>query len=73
MENILVYLDNQIEIYYKSKEDYPSKIIMNKETNDKMKEELNKLDLSLSWKELKINNYRGILIKIKNIEFIRLE
>jgi hypothetical protein len=73
MNNILSYLDNQIETYRQSKGYYPSKIIMSKETKDKIFAEL-LLEPTLEdcWFDKK-DNYRGIEIEIHNIEEIKLE
>jgi hypothetical protein len=71
--SLLGYLDNQIELFRQKNNNYPFKIIMNKETRDKIFTELeNDIDISLSWKDKK-NNYRGIKIEISNIEQIKLE
>jgi hypothetical protein len=72
MTNILTYLDTQIEIFYQKNNNYPLKILMSKETKDKLFAELeNDVDISLSWADKK-DNYRGIFIEIKEGILIEL-
>jgi len=70
---ILKYLDNQLEIFNRKNNCYPSKIIMNKETKDKLFAEL-LLEPTLDncWFDKK-DNYRNILIEIRDIDFLKLE
>jgi hypothetical protein len=70
--NILALLDKQIEGFLQSKGDYPSKLLMKKETKDKLFAELEKEpEMTDSWYDRK-DNYRGFLIEIKDIDFIKL-
>jgi len=71
--NILSYLDEQIEGFKQKKEDYPSKIIVSKQVYDKIFSELElEPQMDCSWKDGK-DNYRGIILEIKDIEFLKLE
>jgi len=73
--NILNYLDNEIEKFRQTNNDYPKSILMSKETKDKLIAEINKdkeLEENGSWQNLK-DNYKGILIKIKQGIFIELK
>jgi len=70
---LLGYLDNQIELFRQKNNNYPSKIIMNKETRDKIFTELDAtmIDIKGSWRDYG-NNYRGIKIEIGTEEQIIL-
>ena len=70
---LLGYLDNQIELFRQKNNNYPSKIIMNKETRDKIFAELDAtmIDIKGSWRDYG-NNYRGIKIEIGTEEQIIL-
>jgi hypothetical protein len=71
--NILTLLDDKINGYYQNNGNYPTKIIMDKETKDKIFTEL-ELEPTLDncWKE-KEDNYRGIKIVIKKDIFLELK
>lgn len=74
MENILDYLDNLLETHYKNNQTYPQKIVLPKDTYDKIFEELGKdsMNYDKCWAE-KEDNYRGIHLKIDdNMEIIKL-
>ena len=73
--NILDYLDRELENFYKRTGNYPTKIIMNKKTEKKISIELKKCvgDLSNCWVDKNLKNYRGILITISEAEEIKLE
>ena len=70
---MLDYLDQKIFKFRKKTGDYPTKIVMNKKTKDKIFEEL-KLGVTIDncWIDKK-DNYRNIKIEIKKIETIKLE
>jgi hypothetical protein len=70
---LLDYLDEMINGYYQKNNTYPTRIIMNKETKDKIFIELGlEPEIDNSWKDSK-DNYRGIEIEIKkDIAFIEL-
>ena len=73
--NILKYLDNEIEKFRQTNNDYPKSILMSKETKDKVIAEIKKdkeLEENGSW-ENKKDNYKGIPIKIKQGIFIELK
>jgi len=73
--NLLNYLDTEIEKFRQTNNDYPKLILMSKETKDKLIAEINKdkeLEENGSW-ENKKDNYKGISIKIKQNTFIELE
>jgi hypothetical protein len=71
--NLLNYLDQEIELYRQKNNNYPKKIIMSKETKDKLFAELgNDVDISLSWTNKK-DNYRGIPVEIKKDIFLELK
>ena len=73
MSDILAILDQTINGYYQSKGNYPSKILMSKETKEKIDKALElEPDLSDSWKDT-TNNYKGIIIEIKENVFIEME
>lgn len=73
MTNILNYLDNQINIFRLKNNNYPKVILMKKEIKDKIFEALdNDVVMDLCWKDRK-DNYRGILIEIRDIDFLKLE
>lgn len=72
--SILKFLDEKIEGYYQGKGNYPSTIFISKETEKKINAELNlETGLDLSWKENKLNNYKGIKIEIKEGILIELK
>jgi len=74
--NILNYLDNEIEKFRQTNDDYPKLILMSKETKDKLIAEINKdkeLEENGSWQNHKIFNYKGIPVKIKKDIFIELK
>jgi len=73
--NILNYLDNEIEKFRQTNDDYPKLILMSKETKDKLIAEINKdkeLEENGSWQNI-TDNYKGISIKIKQGIFIELK
>ena len=73
--NILNYLDNEIEKFRQTNDDYPKLILMSKETKDKLIAEINKdkePEENGSWQSLP-DNYKGIPIKIKKGIFIELK
>lgn len=71
--NILDLLDEKINNYYQKNKDYPTTIIMNMLTKEKIFTELKKEPIMIdSWAD-KQNNYRGIKIKVKTNTFIELE
>ena len=73
MGTLLEYLDREINGFYQKTGNYPKKIIMSPGSKEKLFSELELgTDLSNSWKDTQ-NNYRGIKIKISNIEEIKLE
>lgn len=71
--NILSYLDNQIELFKQKNNKYPIKIIMSKETKDKIFTELDAtmIDIKGSWGDFR-DNYRGIEIETGTEEQITL-
>ena len=70
MGNLLSYLDQKLNAYYQKNNSWPGKIILSKETRDKIYAELQlEPDLSLCWIDKK-DNYRGIKIEIKPNIFI---
>jgi len=73
--NILNYLDNEIEKFRQTNDDYPKLILMSKETKDKLIAEINKdkePEENGSWQNI-TDNYKGISIKIKQGIFIELK
>jgi hypothetical protein len=73
IESLLGYLDEQINGYYQKTGNYPIKLIISKETRDKIFAELNlEPTLDNCWFNKK-DNYRNIKIEISNIEQIKLE
>jgi hypothetical protein len=71
--DILAYLDNEIEKYREKNNNYPGRIIINKNFKDKIFEALNlEPILDGNWYDKK-DNYRGIELVIKEIEEIKLE
>lgn len=72
--SILSYLDSRIELFRQNNNDYPTKIIMSKETHKKIFTELEEIDIVNSWVDNKdILNYRGIKISIKSNIFLELK
>jgi len=71
--NILNYLDNEINKFRRSKGNYPSKIILNKLTKDKIFSYFESEPTIYSGWIFKKDNYRGIPLKIEEIDFIKLE
>jgi hypothetical protein len=71
--NILNYLDNEIEKFRQKTGDYPNLILMSKDIKVKIFQEL-ELEpvLDNCWKDRQ-DNYRGIFIEIKDIDFLKLE
>ena len=72
--NLLTYLDIEIENFRINKGDYPKLILMNKETKDKLLAELElekEAQENGSWENIK-NNYKGIPVKISKIQFLKL-
>jgi hypothetical protein len=71
---ILTLLDNKIETFRQNKGDYSLKIIMSKETKDKIFAELKKSSpiIENCWID-KNDNYRGLPIEIKEGIFIELK
>lgn len=70
---VLDYLDREIEYFKQKNNNYPAKIIMNKETKDKLFAEIEKENfITNSWKDRQ-DNYRGILIETSQEEQIKLE
>ena len=72
--NILNYLDDKIEKFRQTNNDYPKLILMNKETKDKLIAEIEKNKEPKengSWQNIK-NNYKGIPVKISKIQFLKL-
>jgi len=69
MDNILTYLDNLIETFYQKYNTYPSIIILNKNTKDKIfqeiENEINNYDNC--WVDKK-DTYKGIPLKIEEQE-----
>ena len=73
--NLLTYLDIEIENFRINKGDYPKLILMNKETKDKLITEIEKNkepEENGSWENIR-DNYKGIPIKIKENIFIELK
>jgi hypothetical protein len=73
--NILNYLDNEIEKFRQTNNDYPKLILMSKETKDKLIAEIKKdkePKENGSWQSLP-DNYKGISIKIKQGIFIEIK
>jgi len=73
--NILNYLDNEIEKFRQTNDDYPKLILMSKETKDKLIAEIKKdkePEENGSWQNLP-DNYKGISIKIKQGIFIEIK
>jgi len=73
--NILNYLDNEIEKFRQTNNDYPKSILMSKETKDKLIAEINKdkePEENGSWQNHKIFNYKGIPVKINKNIFLKL-
>jgi len=62
--NLLDYIDNFIQNEYNKTGNYPSFLELSKESIDKMKTELDEINLSDSWFDNFPKNYRGIAIKI---------
>ena len=72
--NILDCLDEQLNGYFSLHNDYPSSIIMSKTTYDKVYAELKEEGKAdQGWIDLKYRNYKGIIIKIRDVEFIEME
>ena len=71
---LLGYLDREIEIFRQKNNDYPIKIIMSKETKDNIFTELDNHSptIDMCWKDKK-DNYRGIKIEIRDVDFLKLE
>jgi len=70
---ILDELDQKIEKFKQVSGNYPIKIITDKKSYDKIFEYLILIPITKdSWAEGK-NNYRGILIEIKEDNFLKLE
>ena len=69
---LLDYLDEMLNTYYKNNNVWPGRIILNKETKEKIFIELEKMDLTNCWKD-KQDNYRGISLYIKKDVFIESE
>jgi len=71
--DILAYLDSEIEKYRQKNNDYPSRIIINKNFKDKIFEALIlEPILDNSWYDKK-DTYKGIKLVVKEIEEIKLE
>lgn len=73
MLNLINYLDQEINKYYQSKQNYPQKIIMSLEAYNKIISICKEQDLSNSWIEKNEINYKGISIEIQILEGIKLE
>jgi hypothetical protein len=72
--SILKYLDERIMGYFQQTLNYPSKIIVSKESEGKiMKELLAETGLDLSWKDNSLKNYKGIPVEIKDVSLIELK
>lgn len=74
-KNILDYLDNLIETFNNTHQgEFPTKIICNQETKDKIFNELEQQVIGLDgyWAETK-DNFRGISIVVEDVECIKLE
>ena len=71
---VLDYLDNEIEKFYQKNGNYPKKIIISKDTKDKVFAEL-ELEpiMDNCWKTEKGLNYRGIKFEIKKSIFLELK
>jgi len=69
---LLDYLDEIINTYYQKNNVWPGRIILNKETKEKIFTELEEMDLTNSWVD-KQDNYKGISLYIKKDVFIELE
>ena len=73
---LIGYLEEEIERFKKKNNSWPGKIILNKETKDKLFTEL-ELEPSMNtekcWKDKKELNYRGIPIEIKEDVYIELK
>jgi hypothetical protein len=74
MGTLLGYLDEKLNSYYQKNNLWPGKIIMSKEAKDKIFAELDLTGIkdNNSWYDTK-DNYRGISIEIKDIDFLKLE
>jgi hypothetical protein len=72
-KSLLLYLDDRIEKFYQANKNYPATIILSKEANDKIFEELAlETDLSNSWYDKK-DNYKNIKFSIQKVEGIELK
>ena len=73
MGTLLSYLDDEIEKFNQRTNIYPKIIFMSKETKTKLFAELNLInEMNDNWYDRK-DNYRGILIEIKQDVFIELK
>jgi hypothetical protein len=73
--NLLNYLDTEIEKFRINNGIYPDFIEMNKETKDKLLAELElekEPEENGSWQNHKFFNYKGIPVKIKKDVFLEL-
>jgi len=71
--SLLGYLDERINGYYQKNNVWPGKIILSKESRDKIFAELLlEPTMDLCWFDKK-DNYRGIKIEIKEGTFIELK
>jgi hypothetical protein len=71
--DILGYLDREIETFRQNTGNYPNLILISKETKNKLFTELEKENfITNSWKDSR-DNYRGIKIEIRDIDFLKLE
>ena len=71
--NLPIYLDNLINAVYEKTNNYPTKIIMNEQTYNKLIAESKEQDLNNSWIDFSNKNYKGIDIEMQEINTIKLE
>lgn len=70
MITLAQYLDELINVFYNTQKKYPGKILMSLASYDKLIEVCKEQDLSNSWFDFKVKNYKGIPIEIKELDGI---
>jgi hypothetical protein len=70
MTTLAQYLDELINGFYATQNNYPGKILMPLASYNKLIEVCKEQDLSNSWFDFKNKNYKGIPIEIKEVEGI---